>query len=233
VANSILWNQGSEIAALSGNPTVIYSCLQGGYPGIGNISASPLFLDPSQGDYRLQDTSPCIDRGTNIGLPFNGAAPDLGAWESPAEYSPGPIFPPRVWYVRGSNLPGGDGQSWTTAFKRVAEALDVCTASDEIWVAEGAYKESIIMEPRVSLYGAFVGNETSRLNRDVEQHATNLVSANSYRPVVTARYVEGFNIDGFTLRNGNRGIDCSHVEIAHVTRCSIYGNEVYGGPARG
>ena len=32
---------------------------------------------------RLAAGSPLIDRGVNVGLPYNGAAPDLGAFESP------------------------------------------------------------------------------------------------------------------------------------------------------
>jgi hypothetical protein len=32
---------------------------------------------------RLAATSKLIDKGTNVGLPYNGAAPDLGCFESP------------------------------------------------------------------------------------------------------------------------------------------------------
>jgi fibronectin type 3 domain-containing protein/regulation of enolase protein 1 (concanavalin A-like superfamily) len=45
---------------------------------------NPLFVDPANGDYRLQSTSPAIDIG--VKLPaytdgYNGAAPDAGAFE--------------------------------------------------------------------------------------------------------------------------------------------------------
>ena len=43
--------------------------------------SDPLFVNPAAGDFRLQSTSPCIDRGTPVGLPYLGAAPDLGAQE--------------------------------------------------------------------------------------------------------------------------------------------------------
>ena len=33
-------------------------------------------------DYHLTFGSPCIDAGTEVGLPFSGLAPDLGAFES-------------------------------------------------------------------------------------------------------------------------------------------------------
>jgi len=31
---------------------------------------------------RLRDGSQLIDRGTDVGLPYNGSAPDLGAYEN-------------------------------------------------------------------------------------------------------------------------------------------------------
>lgn len=49
--------------------TVSYSNIEGGWPGIGNIDAGPLFVDPGSGDYRLQPTSPCIDAGDNAAVP--------------------------------------------------------------------------------------------------------------------------------------------------------------------
>jgi hypothetical protein len=47
-----------------------------------NLSVDPLYSDPSTSDYRLQDGSPLIDAGIDVGLPFSGAAPDVGAYET-------------------------------------------------------------------------------------------------------------------------------------------------------
>ena len=41
-----------------------------------NLNIDPLFV--SANNYRLQATSPCINTGFNIGLVFNGTAPDMG-----------------------------------------------------------------------------------------------------------------------------------------------------------
>ncbi|MFQ5380638.1 MAG: right-handed parallel beta-helix repeat-containing protein [Dehalococcoidia bacterium] len=49
------------------------------------IEADPLFRDPSQGDFRLAERSPAVDAGTDAGLPFAGAAPDIGAFEQGLE----------------------------------------------------------------------------------------------------------------------------------------------------
>jgi parallel beta-helix repeat protein len=59
---------------------------QGASAGANSRSANPLFLqtvDPTLSTYYgLNGGSPCIDAGTNVGLAFHGAAPDLGAVES-------------------------------------------------------------------------------------------------------------------------------------------------------
>ncbi|KPK77651.1 MAG: hypothetical protein AMJ79_02605, partial [Phycisphaerae bacterium SM23_30] len=45
----------------------------------------------------------------------------------------------QIIYVDDDAAPGGNGQSWATAFKYLQDALDAAT-SGEIWVAEGIYK---------------------------------------------------------------------------------------------
>ncbi|MEP7255326.1 MAG: hypothetical protein ABI666_06090, partial [Ferruginibacter sp.] len=58
------------------------------YTYTNNIAVNPLFV--GSGFYTLQATSPCIDAGVNVGLPFNGAAPDMGY----AEYGVAGNTPP-------------------------------------------------------------------------------------------------------------------------------------------
>ena len=61
--------------------------------GSGDIGYDPLFADAADGDFRLctgvgspvascSGRSKAIDTGINVGLPFTGTAPDLGALES-------------------------------------------------------------------------------------------------------------------------------------------------------
>lgn len=60
-------------------------------PGSTDVLQDPLYVNAAAGDYHLQATSPVIDKGIDTGLdvnggspgPFNGAAPDLGAFETP------------------------------------------------------------------------------------------------------------------------------------------------------
>ena len=47
-----------------------------------NMNTSPGFVDAGGQDYRLASGSQAIDNGENIGLPFSGAKPDQGVYES-------------------------------------------------------------------------------------------------------------------------------------------------------
>jgi len=66
--NGILWanssGAGSQIyLAYNALAVVTYSDVQGGWPGNGNFSLYPIFVDTAAGNYHLQPDSPCIDAG--------------------------------------------------------------------------------------------------------------------------------------------------------------------------
>jgi len=91
VTNSILWNNALSLQSDPPCPTcftVTYSDIQGGWTGVGNIDADPLFVDAVQGNYHLKSISPAIDAGTTMGAPVadlegtpRDVAPDMGAYE--------------------------------------------------------------------------------------------------------------------------------------------------------
>ncbi len=73
LANCILWADSPEeiLESASGTVLATYSDIQGGWPGVGNISADPLFAFTD--DAHLMPGSPCIDAGTEDvpgGLPL-------------------------------------------------------------------------------------------------------------------------------------------------------------------
>ena len=88
---SQLWDK-AEIKA-------VYSDIQGGWPGTGNINANPLFDDPANLNYRIVVGSPCEDAGTTLLSITNdiagtvrpqGSGYDMGAFEVVPE--PGMVF---------------------------------------------------------------------------------------------------------------------------------------------
>ncbi|MCK5774533.1 MAG: T9SS type A sorting domain-containing protein [Bacteroidales bacterium] len=69
--------------SFGGEATINYCHLNmpDGATGSNNISGNPLFVNADNQDYRLQETSSCIDAGTDIGYEFIGDAPDMGCFE--------------------------------------------------------------------------------------------------------------------------------------------------------
>ena len=64
--NCVVWGHPTSFV---GTPDwkVDYSVFRGGFSGEGNIDADPLFVDPDNGNFRLQAGSPCIDSASTTG----------------------------------------------------------------------------------------------------------------------------------------------------------------------
>ena len=104
IINNIITNNSVGITAWNISPTILYNDVwdnESNYwiisdqTGInGNISADPVFADPTDVDYHLKNVSPCIGAGTASGAPTtdiegnprpnpSGSNPDMGAYENP------------------------------------------------------------------------------------------------------------------------------------------------------
>ena len=80
VESSILWNNQSHDVAVHSSPAVTYSIVGSGYPGTGNLTLNPAFLDAAGGDYFLTPASPAIDAGNPAAaLDPDGTRADMGA----------------------------------------------------------------------------------------------------------------------------------------------------------
>lgn len=75
--NCILWgNASDQIDDTSGLCDAQYSCVEGGWPGEGNIDQDPRFINPASGNLRLGEASPCVDAGDSTAVP-SGVLVDL------------------------------------------------------------------------------------------------------------------------------------------------------------
>jgi parallel beta-helix repeat protein len=93
--NSIVWGNGIDEIEAPYSVRVMNCNVRGGYPGSGNFSMNPEFVDDdpgfdAEGDYHLSADSPCIDRGLWVYAPdtdidgqsrLQDAGPDIGADE--------------------------------------------------------------------------------------------------------------------------------------------------------
>ena len=98
--NNVFENSGSSAITAPSTSSVTYSIFfnnagnnTGGIAlGNGCLIQDPMLIDPYNGNFHLDYESPAIDAGTNVNLPYNGSAPDMGAYETGTLYSVS-IFP--------------------------------------------------------------------------------------------------------------------------------------------
>lgn len=83
IVNTISRNNGSNLS-LGSQSTVIYSDIEGGATGTGNINLDPLFEDVLTNDYHLTwnatQKSPCIDTGNPAIIDVDGTPSDMGSY---------------------------------------------------------------------------------------------------------------------------------------------------------
>ncbi|MDP8210709.1 MAG: T9SS type A sorting domain-containing protein [Candidatus Stygibacter australis] len=92
LVNCIVQSEGNIFAVIASTPTVLYSCISGGYTGEGNIDVDPMFVTPSEGygsdfdgmiaNWQLAAGSECIDAGdpNEVYNDLNGTQNDMGAF---------------------------------------------------------------------------------------------------------------------------------------------------------
>lgn len=101
VENSIVYDNVAPEGANIWTGACLYSCTYPDPGGTGNITNSPAFVNPSEGDFHLQRNSPCVDASPTNGLTFDFDAtprpldgdgdgepkPDVGAYEFKRHHS--------------------------------------------------------------------------------------------------------------------------------------------------
>ena len=118
-----------------------------------------------------------------------------------------------IIYVNQNVSTSGDGESWQNAVGDLAVALRQAQSGDEVWVAKGTYTpgttrdDSFVIERGIAVYGAFVGGETSRGDRNWQNNQTilsgNLGEAGKTFHVVTGQSTESARLDGLIIQEGD------------------------------
>lgn len=116
-------------------------------------------------------------------------------------YDDGPI------YVDSQATGANTGTSWQDAFKSLQSGLARAAAScgNEIWVKRGTYdpgrqaNESFVIPAGTSVYGGFVGNETSRDQRNPNNRSILTGAADVERNVIVVRMGDSTILDGFVV----------------------------------
>lgn len=113
IVNSIIFSNGNSIFDAAGTVQVSYSDIEGRWPGTGNITDTPEFVDPAGGDYHLSSRSAAIDAGTNSEAPATDIEGDPRPMDGDVDGNPvadmgaDEYSPPRVLLpsVQGSTAP--------------------------------------------------------------------------------------------------------------------------------
>ncbi len=103
-------------------------------------------------------------------------------------------------YVDAAAPPGGNGQTWATAYNTLADAVVRVTAGGEIWVARGLYAAGATLPANVTLRGGFRNGDTRAEQAQPMRQPTYLDGGGTRRVLTLAN---GVVVDGFVLQNGN------------------------------
>jgi len=244
--NSIIWNNTTNIQNFNG--IADNNIIQGGYSNGTNIlDTNPLFVDTSNQDYRLQNTSPAIDAGNSAyinslrdldnNLRLNGSNIDLGPFENGS--SECATFNNNVIYVNANNTSSyQDGSSWAYAFSSLQNALDMYNSNcgltlQEVWVAQGTYypddgnnqiagnrDESFHLPEDIIILGGFSGTETSSNQRDWKNNVT-ILSGDINSPNDLGD--NSYNIIKTTNVGNSTVVDGFTIEKGNAVKTATYG----------
>ena len=168
IRNSIIWGNSGQNVFIDDSfyeGIILYSDIQGGYSGQGNINSNPLFASAS-GDYHLKSSvgrfnpnsgnwvqddvnSPCIDAGTpgdtveHEPCP-NGKRINMGAYGDTEQASKN--YSPVIIHVATSTTTGSNYHSGTSredAYAKIQDAVNNAHSGDYILIWPGIYYEDV------------------------------------------------------------------------------------------
>ncbi|MDO8945911.1 MAG: right-handed parallel beta-helix repeat-containing protein [Desulfocapsaceae bacterium] len=120
-----------------------------------------------------------------------------------------PDFARAVVYVDRSRS-GGNGTSWSAAYKTLEAAIAGSGGYQEFWVADGTYKPASPLVPKEGskFYGGFSGNESTLTARDIAGFQT-IIDGQLKLMHGFDIHVADVRLDGFKIQNcfANNGVD--------------------------
>ncbi|WP_031529664.1 choice-of-anchor Q domain-containing protein [Dyadobacter crusticola] len=111
-----------------------------------------------------------------------------------------------IRYVKQNG--SGNGSSWDLASNDLQTTINMSSAGDQVWVAQGEYQpasgQSFSMKERVKILGGFSGTETSLVQRNISPDRyksilkgnNSRVITNNNNGLTTAAVIDGFTITG-------------------------------------
>jgi hypothetical protein len=225
IINNIIWANSPSAIFLDDETLsfIAFSDIQGGWEGMGNIDSSPMFVDPSTGDYNICSQSPCIDAGDPAMQDPDSTRADIGFFY-PAHPE---CFVGNVWHVSTSgNDLTGDG-SYNNPFRTIQHAIDVSIYGDTVVVANGTYVGNITIHGKnVVLASNFI------YTRDTFDILNTIIDGDEDSSVITTISCDRTTIiSGFTITNGysqtGAGIYCHNNSNPIISFNDIRNNESF------
>jgi len=211
----------------TGETRMTYSDIQGGWSGVGNVDADPMFVDPNRGDLRLGADSPCIDAGDNTapgleaidlaGNPrvANGdadevAVVDMGAYE--------------YGVVAAYNV------TQTISHAKIQHAIDRAGDGDVIVVLPGTYNEAIDFKGKAITLRSTRGSGATTINGNGAYHVVTCTSGEDANTVLEGFTITGGNANGSAPDDSGGGMLILNSSPT-VTDCIFMGNAASDGGA--
>ena len=225
INNSIFFDSTDpQIAITDGNTEgdIDYCNIEGGIEGINipeenniqfgdnNINEDPMFIDPDEGDFHLNEDSPCIDTGDpDSPEDPDGTRADMGA------------------YYFHQEVQDDDGVLHVPdEYETIQQAIDTAEDADTVLVASGEYVENINFEGKAIIV---IGNPDNPSEVIIDGDSSGIVVTFANEETKESQLI-GFTLtNGVTDENGG-GIICTNSSPI-IYRCRIIGNsaQVSGG----